>query len=306
MHRTSGQWQLGVSLSIITAIFWGLLPIALKALLTSLDAVTVTWFRFVFSALCVGIYLGLKTKSHQQKRLNLNLFSLLMIAILGLIANYLCYLIGLEKTTPSTAQIVIQLAPILLLLGGLIFFKESFSKRQCFGLLLFLMGLGLFFNQRVDELLRASSQYTQGIVYVVIAALTWAAYALAQKQLLKNFKSTEIMLLIYIAGSFIFLPYSQPTAILKLDNLGWGLLLFFSINTTIAYGSFAEALDHLEASRVSAILAITPLLTILFMHIIARLAPEFVTLEPLNQLSALGALIMVLGSIMTALSKRGI
>ena len=164
--------------------------------------------------------------------------------------------------------------------------------------------MGLFFNQRLHEIFSAWSQYTIGVIYIVIAAFTWAAYALAQKQLLKKFKSAEIMSLIYFSGSILFFPNSDPASVLDLDLLAWGLLIFCSINTVIAYGCFAEALDHLDASRVSAILAITPLLTILFMHITKQFYPGYLVVEPLNMLSTIGAVVMVLGSMITALSKN--
>ncbi|MCK5354331.1 MAG: DMT family transporter [Methyloprofundus sp.] len=304
MDKTSGRWQLGILLSLTTALFWGALPIALKGLLESMDTVTVTWFRFLIATLCVGSYRFYKVGLPNQKQLNGSLLGLLLIAVAGLTVNYLFYLMGLETITPSSAQIVIQLAPMLLLLGSLIFFKERFNWRQWLGLLLFITGLGLFFNQRLYELLSELSQYTIGVIYIVIAAFTWAAYALAQKQLLKNFKSADIMLLIYITGSFLFFPNSQLTLALELDGLGWALLIFCSINTIIAYGSFAEALDHLEASRVSAILAITPLLTIIFTQITNHLFPGYIIIETLNLLSIIGALMIVLGSMITALSKH--
>ena len=58
---------------------------------------------------------------------------------------------------------------------------------------------------------------------------------------------------------------------------------------------------HLEASRVSAIIAITPLFTIA----IAQLLPiGDMPVEPLTALSILGAILVVSGSITTAIAKK--
>ena len=54
----------------------------------------------------------------------------------------------------------------------------------------------------------------------------------------------------------------------QLSNLQWALLAFCGVNTLIAYGSFAEAMAHIEASKVSAILALTPLITVTTVHLI--------------------------------------
>jgi drug/metabolite transporter (DMT)-like permease len=226
------------------------------------------------------------------------------VVVGGLLGNYIMYMLGLELTTPGGAQVMIQSAPMLLLIGGLFLFKESFSAKQWIGLITFCTGLALFFNQRFDEFIRADNDYSWGIFLIFIAGVLWAAYALAQKQMLKHYPSEEIMIMVYAMGAIVFFPASHPTAVMELDALGWALLIFCGANTLVAYGAFAEALDHWEASRVSATLAITPLLTLLFMQVTNRLFPNYIEPEPLNTLSIMGALLVVAGSGITALSKK--
>ena len=81
---------------------------------------------------------------------------------------------------------------------------------------------------------------------------------------------------------------------------GW-LLLACCMNTLIGYGAFAEALAHWEASRVSATLAITPLVTFAAVAIAARIWPEYVHAEQINGLGYGGAVLVVLGSALVAL-----
>ena len=78
-------------------------------------------------------------------------------------------------------------------------------------------------------------------------------------------------------------------------------MIFCGFNTLIAYGCFAEALAHLEASRVSAVIALTPLLTVLIVQLIPI---EGIVAEPIGALSLLGALMVVCGSV-TAATARG-
>jgi drug/metabolite transporter (DMT)-like permease len=305
MHTTSGRWQLGLFLSLVTAILWGLLPIALKGLLKYTDAMTITWLRFLFAAIVLGGYLFWKNRLPDLTKLkSRSLLLLSLVVVGGLLGNYIMYMLGLELTTPGGAQVMIQSAPMLLLIGGLFLFKESFSAKQWIGLITFCTGLALFFNQRFDEFIRADNDYSWGIFLIFIAGVLWAAYALAQKQMLKHYPSEEIMIMVYAMGAIVFFPASHPTAVMELDALGWALLIFCGANTLVAYGAFAEALDHWEASRVSATLAITPLLTLLFMQVTNRLFPNYIEPEPLNTLSIMGALLVVAGSGITALSKK--
>ena len=71
----------------------------------------------------------------------------------------------------------------------------------------------------------------------------------------------------------------------------------------MAYGAFAEALDHWEASRVSAVLAITPMLTLAWMAVLDPLSAHIIP-EPLNALSLAGAALVVAGSMLMSLARR--
>ena len=304
MPTTYTRWKLGFTLSLMTAVLWGLLPIALKGLLEVMDAVTITWYRFVSAAIVLALLLLLKLGFPKLKLLRGRILVLVIICIVGLTYNYVCYLLGLKATTPSSAQVMIQLAPMLLLIGGLVIFKENFSRWQWLGLSIFIVGIGCFFNHRWAEVFHSFDTYTIGILWVVLAAVLWAAYALTQKTLLSKFTSFEIMFFIYGVGSFILLPNASPSQIADLNAVAIGLLIFCCLNTLFAYGAFAEALAHWEASRVSAVLSMTPLLTIVFMHLTHHFFANYKDLEPLNTLSIAGAILVVIGSMLTALANR--
>jgi drug/metabolite transporter (DMT)-like permease len=86
-------------------------------------------------------------------------------------------------------------------------------------------------------------------------------YALGQKQLLTVWNSLQVMMVIYLFCALLLTPWVHPLEALQLSPLQGWLLLACCMNTLVAYGAFAEALAHWEASRVSATLAITPLVT---------------------------------------------
>jgi drug/metabolite transporter (DMT)-like permease len=257
----------------------------------------------MISAIFLSSFFIYKKGLPSLKRMNISINYLLLIAGFGLCINYIFYILGLNLISPSTATIVIQLAPILMLFGSILFFKEHFGLRQWVGFLIFLAGLILFFNDRIDELLYRLSNYTMGVLLIVAAGILWAVYALAQKQLLKSFPSENVMIFIYILGTFLFLPLARPGDVLHLDGIGLVLLLFCALNTLFAYGCFAEALDHWEASRISMVLATTPLITVVGMKIVAVVAPGFLTPEKLNFLSITGACLVVIGSVVCVMRR---
>src|SRR5690606_24033814 len=126
-----------------------------------------------------------------------------------LIGNYVLYLLGLHATTPANAQLIIQLAPLLMALGGIVVFGERFSVGQWLGLAVLCSGLLLFFRDQLLLAAAAPAAYLTGSGLVVLGAVVWAVYALAQKQLLTTLSSPAILLFIYAVASVVLLPLSD-------------------------------------------------------------------------------------------------
>ncbi|WP_350403622.1 DMT family transporter [Pseudomonas sp. W17] len=301
MHVSSGRWVYGLFLALLTALLWGILPIKLKQVLQVMDPVTVTWFRLTVSGGCLLAYLAAVGRLPRWRVLGPKGIWLVPISVCGLVGNYVLYLMGLNLLSPGTAQLVVQMGPILLLIASVFVFKERFSLGQGLGLLVLLIGFGLFFNQRLTELLTSLSDYTAGVLTILAASAVWTFYALGQKQLLSVWNSLQVMMVIYLFCALLLTPWVHPLEALELSPLQGWLLLACCLNTLIAYGAFAEALAHWEASRVSATLAITPLVTFVAVAWAAWLWPEYVQAEQINGLGYGGALLVVLGSALTAL-----
>lgn len=296
--------MLGLSLALLTTLLWGLLPIALKDVLVVMDPYTITFYRFLSSGLILLVWLGAR-KGMPSKRQFVGWGPILLIvACLGLSLNYGGYLVGLELLEPKTAQVLIQLAPFLLLVGSVWLFKESFSYLQSLGALALVIGLGLFFNQRLEALLAGLGEYTIGVLWIIFAAVTWTVYALIQKLLLKHFTSVQLLMMINLFGGVAFWSLATPEQVWQLNTWQWAMLIFCCLNTVFAYGAFAEALAHWEASKVSAVLAVTPLITISVLDFLAWQWPEHYEYMHLNLLALLGALLVIGGSMIAALGKK--
>jgi drug/metabolite transporter (DMT)-like permease len=304
MHTTSGRWQFGLALALTTAVCWGLLPIALKITLAGMDAWTLTWYRFAAAAVALGAFLAWRRRLPLRTLLDRRGAWLYAVALLGLVGNYVSYLVALELTTPTVAQILIQLAPLFLLFGGLIVFRERFAPLQWLGFLVLVAGLGVFFHDRLPEVFALETKLGLGVAIMLFSATAWAVYALAQKQLLTRLASEQILFLLYLGAVPLLLLPAHPAEVVALDGLQLGMLAFCCANTVIAYGCFAEALEHWEVSRVSAVVTLAPVFTVLGVHAAGWLWPTVAPPEALSGWNLLGATMVVGGSMATALSAR--
>ena len=280
---------------------WGILPIALKELLEGMDASTIVWYRFLFAAFLVLGWLHYRKKLPKLEAINTSTIVIIILSAAGLCANYVFFSLSLNYLNAETSEAVIQLTTLFLIFGGVVFYKEQFSGAQKFGTLLIVAGLLLFFNERLGEFKDLGSQQTLGVFIVFLSAITWTVYSLLQKKLLREFTSPQLLLMMYGFSAVVLFPFVSPKALIQLGGFQIFLLSFCCLNTVIAYGCFTEALNCWEASKVSAVLALAPLFTIIGLKIIVLVEPNYAYSDRLSIISLIGAVLLVFGSALTAL-----
>lgn len=304
MNAVAYSARRGFALALVTAVTWGSLPVAMALLVRQLTPWTVTWWRLAGSAVLLAGWLGWHGKLPPLRTVVRGQAAWLALATLGLVGNYVCYATSLRFTTPSVSQTVIQLAPMLLLLSGLVLFGERFSRGQWGGFALLAGGLLLFFNRRLPEIAGMRGDLAIGVWAVVLSSVLWTGYGIAQKRLMQSLAPTQILVVIFAVGAVVLLPLASPAAAFQLNPLGAGLLLFGVANTLVGYGSFAEALAVWDVTRVSAVTSVAPVVTLSVMAVVNRFAPGTLPSEGLNALSLAGAAAVVGGSVACALSAR--
>ena len=300
---TDHQRRSAFALALLTSIMWGVLPLALRVLLPAMDTFTITWYRFGSAAIVVGMFLASGASLPNPLRLKAMLRLLLFAAVIGLTINYTLFVVGVRLTTPAIAQTVTQLSSIFLLFGGLLIYRERFARLQWLGLALLLGGLLLFFNHRLPEIFSRRSHLGLGVLLLLVGSLSWACYGLAQKRLLREYSSAQILWLLYVGGFLLLLPAVHPARVLELDRPQAWALVFCCFNTLIAYGAYAQAMSLGEVTRVSATVTTSPLFALLGSAVASVWLPGFAALEPPNLLSMVGACGVVAGSALCALAR---
>lgn len=299
----SRHWQ-GFFLSLLTAFMWGVLPVVFVVLLDDLDVLTLTWVRFAAATLVVFLFLGQRSRLPQLAALPWRARGLLLAAIIFLLANFLWYLKGLDLLNPESTQVLIQLAPFILMFGSVLLYGERLGKVEWGGALLLVTGLLLFFNERLTGLFRAYDASALGIVFMLLASLSWGIYGLLQKALLRSMGSVQLTLLIYAGGTVALVWFISPAALLQLSGMQVWALLFCCVNMVVGYGAFTEALHVWQAAKVSAVIALAPVFTIICMQFAVWLWPALFVSSELNGWSYCGAVLVVAGSMVAALGRQ--
>jgi drug/metabolite transporter (DMT)-like permease len=289
----------GVLFALLAAIMWGFLAIVLKFAVTDLRPIDVTWFRFTVAFVILFSYYVIVDRSALRIMLKPPIALIIAAIFLGL--NYLGFISGVKYTTPSIAQVFIQIGPLLLALSGFILFKEKTTWLQLTGLALVVGGIVLFYREQLAALGNAHGEYKVGITWVIVGALSWAGYAILQKDLVKRFNPMHLNLVLFGLPALAYLPTVHFSLFATLDLIEWLVIVFLGINTLVAYGSLAIALKYLEANRVSVIITLNPIITFVVMAILGYLEVNWMVKEKFTPITIIGALLVLVGTVMANL-----
>lgn len=294
---------IGFIFALITAMAWGSLPVALKQVLTVMNSQSIIFYRFWVAAVILLIILAVRGKLPKKSQFNRYYVVLAIIGIMGLAGNFFLFNTSLNYIEPAIAQIFIHLSSFAMLICGVIVFKEKLGLHQKIGLGILIIGLALFFNDRFN-LLFGLNIYAIGILGSISAALVWVAYGMAQKLMLRNFTAPQILFVMYLGCAIIFTPFAQPSQVNGLTGITLFCFIYCCLNTLIGYGAYAEALNRWEVSKVSVVITLVPLFTILFSHLLHRILPEYFADPQLNAMSYFGAMVVVLGAMLSAIGHK--
>ena len=292
----------GIIYTLITVLLWGVLSIALKVAAQVIDSPTIVWFRFSLAFL--GMFVWMLFKNPQGLRILYKPSWLIVIASLALAGNYIGFMLGVQYTTPSNAQVAIQFGPILLTVAGIIYFHEKISRIQIIGFILSIFGFLVFYQQHLTAMIGQEGQYTKGMLITLAGAVAWAVYAALQKSLILNYSVGTLNVFIFGLPVILFLPFADFANLGQLSLGYWALLVFLGANTLISYGYLSLALKYMEAGKVSILLIMNPIITFAVMGVLTWLQVSWIAPEHFSVPSVLGGLIALFGAILVVRKKR--
>ncbi|RLD95435.1 MAG: EamA/RhaT family transporter [Bacteroidetes bacterium] len=286
----------GALYAIFTASLWGFMAIILKIITSELTPVTVVWFRFAIAFVVLGLWTLIFRK--EDFRIFLRPPFLLVVTALFLALNYLGFITGIKYVSPSSSQVFIQIAPVSFALSGIIIFREHVNWKHIVGFILVLSGIGLFYSEQLRDLAAGGEHFTRGMLLVLGGGLSWAIFATLQKSLLSKISPNQLNLFIYGACALALAPMVKFGQLDGMSGAHWILLVYLGLNTVLAYGSLAMAIKLTEATRVSVIITLNPIITFITMAILSKMEVSWIEPETFSMFSLIGALTVLGGAIL--------
>lgn len=286
----------GLLLATTTSVLWGTVPVAGKIALGGMSAPFLSVLRLLTSGLVLALLLG-----RGRLRAGLTRPRLVGLAALGLGANYVFYMVGLEHAGAGTSQVLIQTAPLFLILLGIVLLGERPDLREWGGLALAGAGVLLVSWEETASLTGS----VLGIVLVLAAAFSWSVYAVAHKKLGRDHASGATTCWIFLLAALAVTPTVPFAPGRGADPVQAAAVVYLCLNTLAAYWCFAEALRHIRATTAAIVATLGPAITFGLLAVTNRMDQDYVPYEAITALKLAGSVLVVCGVVLAVARARG-
>ncbi len=254
------KYHLAVLALIATNIIWGASIPIFKWSLESIPPFTFAFIRFFVSALIL-----LPFTMHRLKITRHDLISLIVLSITGFFLHIGLLLAGLNISSSLNSSIITTAAPIFLLVGSMILFKEKVKQHVIFGTIISLMGVLLIILRPLFDV--GLDGTILGNIFFLLSTLSFVVYTILLKEYTTHLRTTTITFYLFAISTVLFLPFAlmespehQVLALLNPQSLIG--IIFGALFTSIAgYLFYNFAIRYVKASEAGVFLYMDPIVT---------------------------------------------
>lgn len=187
---------------------------------------------------------------------------LLLSALLGMTLYFLFEYGGLERTSASTASLIIAAVPAFTLIYGVLFKRQRYRKVCYLGVAASLLGVFLIVRYGASE----GGDTLVGNAMILGACLCWVGYIEVTDALMRKCTSLEVTTWQSVLGALTLLPCALT------DHLDWGavtpaawlMALYLAVLcSVVAYLLYVSAVHELEPFRAALFINLNPLAAVL-------------------------------------------
>ncbi|MCJ7433607.1 MAG: DMT family transporter [Anaerolineales bacterium] len=279
--------------SLFVTIIWASSFIFVKIALNYMGPITIAGLRY-FGAFIILLPFIIRNNKSSQPIAHTLWIRLAAIGISAYTIGNGALFWGLKYLSATTASFLMSLLPLLILLLGIIWLKETPSLWQILGVIISLIGSGLFFSKKLqaDELL--------GVFIISIGLIGFALFgvlgrAMAKSQQVNTLSLTAIPLA--VGGGVLMLIAFFIEGFPTLNLTAWSIVIWLAtVNTAFAYILYNHALQVLSALEMNIMLNLSPLGTALFAWLLLD--------ERLNIIQIMGMATVIIGVILVQQTGR--
>jgi drug/metabolite transporter (DMT)-like permease len=267
MHQTSqmSTASAGFVFAIGSAALFAVRPIFVKLVYAQgIDSTTLIAFRMLFSMPIYAIMLIWLLRDPAKKS-KLSLKAIIASSIIGLFGYYSASfldLIGLQHVTAQLGRMILYIYPTLVVILGVIFFRENVTLRMLVSLAITYVGVAVIFGHDLQQF---GDNVIVGALFIVGSALSFAIYLIFSKSLITELGSRVFTCIALISASVgIFIHYALTRSILtpQVNAVGLSWILVIAIFCTVIPTFFTTAaVARIGANKTGVVAMVGPAFT---------------------------------------------
>jgi drug/metabolite transporter (DMT)-like permease len=281
------------------AVGIGFAPIFVR--LSELGPSATAFYRLFFALPLLWLWMGWERRPRQpqsEPRVSENVCSRWFFVVAGLsfAADIALWHWSIKLTTVANATLLANFTPLFVTAGARFFFRERITFPLLAGIVLALVGGAML----VQASFHVTSRHVWGDAVALMAAVFYAGYLLAVKQLTQSFSTSTIMAWCGLVTSLALLAVTllSRESLVATHATAWILLVALAlISQVVGQGFITYALAHLPASFSSVSLFLQP--------VVATALAWILLSEPLSGLQILGGCAVLSGIVIASRWKRG-
>jgi drug/metabolite transporter (DMT)-like permease len=268
------------------ALLWGISgPVAKYMFNMDVNPFELVQIRLILSFILLLGYLTLANK----KLLHLDREDYLYVVILGIIGVAVVqftYLYTISATNVATAVFLEYLAPIFVMIYGVLRGQEVLTRINGPAILFAATGGYLIVKGNLQGGLAVSAE---GLISGLMAALSFAFYTVYTKRGLAKYSPLTIMCWSYAVGAFCWTFYQHPVVSFShYHGAMWLIILYYVVLATVVpYGLFFKGLSYLSPLKTGLTANLEP--------VVAAVSAYLMLGEKLTLLQMTGCTLILLG-----------
>ena len=243
---------------LIATLFWGgTFPVS-KYLTGQMEPLLIAGLRLMIAGPILLLFLP---RDQRRKLLRFSAMGrLLPLTITGILANQVCFMVGIQRTTPGHAAVIMAMIPIFVSLLARVFLRERLSVRAWLGVLIAAAGaVGVVLSAPGAE----RSATLLGDIFVLTGTLAFSVYIVLGRRLVREYGPRSAT-----AGAFLgAVPFAPLLILLGLPHQDWSrvdpgglaaLAYVILFATLLTYSLFFWSLEHLSAVEAAVFANVQP------------------------------------------------
>lgn len=285
---------MGYLLLLLATLAWSFVGVLVKTAATMTDASVISFARFFFGVVCLGIYLYVR-EGRLRPRFAMKW---IWIGALGKALQYICENAGLNIGYSYGNILVQPVQTVALLLAAGWLFKDRVSSRGWIAAALCVVGVLIvgWNGTPPDELAQGSGLTT--LLYT-LAGIGAAVHVLSQRMLIKTMDNGNMNFSVFLVSTVIVsvpIPFQSDGIAGPVTFWACAALVLLGVITGLSFFWFAEAIKKVPFAVVAIIGNCTVLFSILWAYVFFR--------DPITTYIIGGTLVFVAGVVILNVPLR--